>query len=459
MVAPFDTKEAFEKCLELIKLLDCGKIELKQIAKLSTERSNDGIMIGCAVCTCFIDGKECKKNLFALSGLAKELFVPDFFKKEFLTSSNVIVPPVVSAEQVQKSVKKNDEQIHLLTEQINLLKKERFSQKCEFNEKSEESLLRKKRLHLCDESLKKVFSLYSFTCSNGKTVKLTDICKKTLPPTGTGDCCAPKLLNYAYSNCFRVVSMAETFYGKSNSSRKQGELYAPCDERCGLILPTILGLHILYKDDFIAVVNKPSGLLSVPGRGPEKQDCVVNRLKNLYSECIEQPAVHRLDMETSGLMVLALTKDAHRELNRQFENREVYKEYTALIDGKILGEQQGCMKLYFRLDVENRPHQIWDEINGKEAITQWQVLGIEKYFAPNGSFRYVTRIRFIPHTGRTHQLRLAASDSHGFGIPIVGDSLYGKCGQNERLMLHSHLLEFTHPITKKRMKFENPAEF
>ena len=460
MVSPFDTQEAFKKCLELIDFLECGKIELKQLAQPGKERVENGIMVGCAVCACFFDGKEYKKNLFAVSGLARQLFVSEDFKNEFEDSGNIIVPPVVSACEIQKATKKNDEQIHLLTEQIDLLKQKRLAEEIEFEEKSEESFLRKKRLCLCDESLKSVFSLYSFFCANGKVAKLTDICKKTLPPTGTGDCCAPKLLSYAYSNGFRVVSMAETFYGKSNSSKVQGKLYAPCDERCSLILPTILGLNILYKDDFIVVVNKPSGLLSVPGRGIEKQDCVVNRLKTLFPECIAQPAVHRLDMETSGLMVLALDKDAHRELNRQFENRKVYKEYIALVDGKLLGKnQQGSMKLYFRLDVENRPHQIWDSVNGKEAITQWQVLGIQKYFAPDGTSRYVSRVLFIPHTGRTHQLRLASADAHGFGMPIIGDSLYGARLPNERLMLHAHLLEFVHPVTGKKMRFQSPPDF
>ena len=236
----------------------------------------------------------------------------------------------------------------------------------------------------------------------------------------------------------------------------------PCNSRCSIVLPAILGLRIVYRDNFIIVVNKQSGLLSVPGRGIDKQDCIVNRIKRLYPFCIEQPAVHRLDMETSGLMVLAFTKDAHRELNRQFENGEVEKKYIALIDGVLAKKKiknEGIMELYFRLDINNRPHQIWDEINGKKAITQWKIMDTENYISPSNQKRAVTRVLFTPHTGRTHQLRLASSDSHGFGLPIIGDSLYAKCEEGERLMLHASFLSFSHPVTKYKMQFTSECEF
>ena len=208
--------------------------------------------------------------------------------------------------------------------------------------------------------------------------------------------------------------MTEMFYGRDSGYRICGKTYGPCDERCALILPEILGLNILYRDDSIIVVNKQSGLLSVPGRGPEKQDCVVNRFRRLFPEAILQPSVHRLDMETSGLLVLAFTEDAHRNMNRQFENREVKKEYIAVVDGKLPENfaPDGQMELFFRVDIENRPHQIWDAVHGKNAVTEWHRIGEESYTAPDGSKRCVTRIKFIPHTGRTHQLRLAAADSH-----------------------------------------------
>ena len=213
------------------------------------------------------------------------------------------------------------------------------------------------------------------------------------------------------------------------------------------------------------MVNKQSGVLSVPGRGPEKQDCIVNRLRRIFPNCIEQPSVHRLDMETSGLMVLALNAESQRNLRIQFEKSEVHKKYIAVLDGNLIAngiKESGEMELYFRLDVENRPHQIWDSVYGKKAITQWRIIGLEKYSPPavegsvlpaKGKKHTVTRVEFTPLTGRTHQLRLASADSHGFGIPIIGDTLYGSCKEGERLLLHASYLTFTHPVTGKKMEF------
>lgn len=252
--------------------------------------------------------------------------------------------------------------------------------------------------------------------------------------------------------------MAEVFYGGDTTKKTCGASYPPCDERCALILPAMLGLNIVYRDDAVIVVNKPAGLLSVPGRGAEKQDCIASRVRRLFPRCIAQPAVHRLDMETSGLMVLAFTAESHRRLSRQFECGLVKKTYIAVLDGEIL-EQSGRMELYFRLDVENRPHQIWDAAHGKKALTDWQNLGSETYAAPDGARRRVTRLLFTPLTGRTHQLRLASADKHGLGIPIIGDSLYGTRAEGERLLLHARTLEFQHPLTGRQMRFEAGEEF
>ena len=187
----------------------------------------------------------------------------------------------------------------------------------------------------------------------------------------------------------------------------------------------------------------------------------MNRLKRLFPDCIQQPSVHRLDMETSGLLVLALNENSHRNLCRQFEEKKVQKRYVALIDGKLPEKFQktGSMELFFRVDIENRPHQIWDEVYGKNAVTEWTLLGEEIYSSPDGTKRLCSRILFIPHTGRTHQLRLAAADSHGFGVPIIGDTLYGCCEKGERLMLHAEYLNFEHPSAGKRMEFLCPAPF
>lgn len=206
-------------------------------------------------------------------------------------------------------------------------------------------------------------------------------------------------------------------------------------------------IAIIHTDPDFLVINKPGGLLAVPGRGPDKQDCVVNRIKDLYPDCIEQPAVHRLDMHTSGIMLLARTKEAHRTLSIQFEKQQVKKEYIALLDGSV-SKQRGTIRLAFRLDPNNRPYQIYDPIQGKTGISHWQNLG-EK----NGK----TYILFSPVTGRTHQLRLHASHPLGLGVPIAGDFLYGNGQDGDPMFLHANRLHILHPRTGEHLGFiSNP---
>jgi tRNA pseudouridine32 synthase / 23S rRNA pseudouridine746 synthase len=196
-------------------------------------------------------------------------------------------------------------------------------------------------------------------------------------------------------------------------------------------------IEIVFSDHDIVVVNKPGGLLSVPGRGADKQDCVVNRLRHRFPEIIAQPAVHRLDMYTSGLLVVAVSAQAHRVLSRQFATGEVKKEYIAVIEGLITAPS-GEIHLPFRLDPENRPYQIYDPVHGKMGISLWRNLGFEEER---------TRIEFRPQTGRTHQLRVHAAHHLGLGVPIVGDSLYGSGRDGNRMLLHASLLKFRHPRT------------
>lgn len=456
MFAPFPQEEAFSVCQKIFDGLQEGLFVLEQISQVSEERLDQGVMLGVLVCETV--------TLACVSGTAKQLSTAPGTQTDI-----VFVPPVVDSKKITEALSQNDLKIHQLTDEIQK-GKACGTDICE---------LKKTRLALCNESLKKVNSLYRFHCADGKLLPLEQILKNTNKgnpaPTGTGECAAPKLLNYAYAHGFAPRSMCEVYLqlplknklekfstGDSFAEKECGKVYGPCDERCALLLPEMLGLKILYRDQHIIVVDKQSGVLSVPGRGPDKQDCIVNRVRRLFPDCIQQPAVHRLDMETSGLLVLAFTKEAHRELNRQFEAGEVKKEYVALLDGVLAKKgiaPQGQMELFFRLDVENRPHQIWDEVYGKRAITQWEILDVEKYHSPDGQTKNATRVRFIPHTGRTHQLRLASADSHGFGIPIIGDTLYGTCLPGERLMLHAKNLSFTHPATGERMDFECLPDF
>jgi tRNA pseudouridine32 synthase/23S rRNA pseudouridine746 synthase len=208
-------------------------------------------------------------------------------------------------------------------------------------------------------------------------------------------------------------------------------------------------LNIIHSDPLFVVVDKPGGLLSVPGRGPDNQDCVVNRLKKMFPECISHPAVHRLDMATGGIMVLALTGESHRNLSQQFAERLVNKSYIALLEGHI-NKESGEIQLPFRLDPDNRPHQIYDSVHGKIGISQWRNLGVEGKY---------TRIEFTPITGRTHQLRVHSAHDLGLGCPIVGDTLYGNGREGDQLMLHAACLGFQHPANRKNMEFKSPAPF
>lgn len=313
------------------------------------------------------------------------------------------------------------------------------------------------RKQLSQETQKSIFELYRFHCADGSVKSLDDIFGDRKVPTGTGDCCAPKLLNHAYKHGLLPISMVEWYYGAPNRSkgRESKNYYPPCDSRCKPLLGAMLGIDIIYRDDSIIVVDKPSGLLSVPGRGEDKQDCVVNRMKRLFPLCIEQPSVHRLDMDTSGLLVLAFTQKAHRELSIQFIKRQVHKRYIALLEG-VVTAGKGKVELAFRYDPERKPRQKYDPVLGKWGTTLWEKIRVEP-FGPDA--RLVSRLRFTPLTGRTHQLRLHSAHEKGLGHPIVGDPLYGTGEAASRLMLHAYELEFIHPETKEPLHFIVEPEF
>jgi len=208
-------------------------------------------------------------------------------------------------------------------------------------------------------------------------------------------------------------------------------------------------MKIIHIDPLFVVIDKPSGLLSVPGRGEAMRDCVTERIKTLFPGCIDQPAVHRLDMDTSGLMVVARTREAHKNLSRQFAERGVEKHYIALLEGR-LPRQSGEIALPFRLDPDNRPYQIHDPVHGKMGISRWRLLAIE---------RERSRVEFIPLTGRTHQLRLHAAHPQGLDAPIVGDRLYGRGKLPGELLLHATRLTFCHPESGQRMTWESHPPF
>ena len=275
-------------------------------------------------------------------------------------------------------------------------------------------------------------------------------------PTGTGDCCAPKLLHYAASQGLKPIAMAEFWWGDGETGRKiQGEFYGACEERCqplmgfmlaGLSTPSNLDLSIVYEDEYLIAIDKPAGLLSVPGRTIDRQDSVLTRLRELYPDiCI----VHRLDRDTSGILLLARDKVTYRHLSQQFEQRQTHKVYEAILGGKIELEQ-GSIDLPLWGDPADRPRQKVDFNLGKPSLTKFQVLRqIDSY----------TRVEFMPVTGRTHQLRVHAAAPQGLGVPILGDWLYGCQADVKRLHLHARELSFVHPQTLKRVEIQTQCPF
>lgn len=297
---------------------------------------------------------------------------------------------------------------------------------------------------------------------------LCDIFSETeqkTPPAGAGECAAPKLLQYAYLHQLKPIAMAEFWWGKSPKMeiRRHGYYYPACKGKCEPILKHMLQglnieanplsntihketeLEILLEDEWLLVINKPAGMLSVPGK--TDVNSVYQQLTALYPNATGPMIVHRLDMATSGLLLIAKTKTVHQNLQAQFKNRTVKKRYIALLDGLIISDK-GTIDLPLCLNPQDRPHQIVNEAYGKPAMTNYQVLERN---------RNQTRIAFYPLTGRTHQLRVHAAHPRGLNTPIIGDELYGK--KSDRLYLHAERLEFMHPVTGKIVCLEKKAEF
>ncbi len=285
------------------------------------------------------------------------------------------------------------------------------------------------------------------------------------PPAGAGECAAPKLIHYAFEHELKPIAMAEFWWGQSPKSevRKHQQYYPACMGKCEPILKHMLldipmepnpferndaahkTLEIVYEDDCMVIVNKPTELLSVPGK--QIKDSVFTRVQQLYPEATGPLLVHRLDMATSGLLVVAKSSEIHKIVQSQFIKRQIKKRYVALLDG-IVQEDTGTINLPLRVDLDNRPNQLVCYEYGKKARTDYEVLSRN-----NNS----TLIYFYPITGRTHQLRVHAAHPSGLNCPIVGDDLYGT--KSNRLHLHAESITFQHPITLEIMTISVAPEF
>ena len=320
-----------------------------------------------------------------------------------------------------------------------------------------------------------LFTEFRLLNAAGEWKSLRDIFAETpwkIPPSGAGECCAPKLLQAAYLKGWTPIEMAEYWYGKPKGGevRRHGEHYPACRGKCLPVLSWMLrGLEVsppigedcratpesaaevIYETVLFCVVSKPSGMLSVPGKG--KSESIEDWLKSKYPDKGFLKMAHRLDQDTSGLMIAAFTPDSYKELQAQFALRKIEKEYEALLDGdyKALDiPPMGRIELPLSADILDRPRQYVDFATGKEALTEYEFIGVEE-----GRSRVV----FRPRTGRTHHLRIHAASEPGLGMPIVGDRLYGKRRAGERLHLHARRVEFDFPLDGRHYSFEVPAPF
>lgn len=309
----------------------------------------------------------------------------------------------------------------------------------------------------------KIFEAFSFKNALGETQDLNDIFGNLNAPipSGAGECSAPKLLQFAYSNDLKPIAMAEFWWGSppQNIIRKHGHFYPSCKSKCKPILGHMLQglnvaanpleedhkeyfLEVIYEDDDILAVNKPEGLLSVPGK--TKRASVLSIIQSQVQGLEGPIIVHRLDMSTSGIMLLAKNTNAYHHLQQQFADKTIRKKYIALLEG-VLKSTEGTISLPLRVDLDNRPQQMVCYEHGKEAITDYE-------FIERKGKR--SKVAFYPVTGRTHQLRVHAAHPEGLSIPIVGDDLYGKV--DKRLMLHAQEITFIHPTENQEITLSTP---
>lgn len=327
--------------------------------------------------------------------------------------------------------------------------------------------LRAERRVRSDELQAWIFAQFRMLNAKGQRRDLNDIFRAETggaPPSGAGECCAPKLLQCAYEHGLRPLCMAEFWWGESPKTelRRHLHYYPACRGKCLPILRHMLQgldvdpdplqrdddgrLEIIYEDRWMAVANKPAGMLSVPGRTERRS--VESVLRAQWGGKAEPLMVHRLDMDTSGLLIVGKSEEAHRLLRAQFEGRKVKKRYVALLDTPHLAACEGRICLPLRPDPMDRPRQVVDSVAGREAITYWRAAGQRSGHA---------RVELHPLTGRTHQLRVHCAHPEGLGAPILGDALYGR--RADRLYLHAESIELCHPATGRPLSFKAEAEF
>ena len=330
-------------------------------------------------------------------------------------------------------------------------------------------VLKKQRRELSRTLQTQMHNAYVLTNFAGETRSLRELITEGAMPTGMGDCCAPKLLHYAATHDLTPLAMAEFWWGNPSPDgyKIQGEFYGACVERCQPLMGFLLSgrrsalaappmenfakqnFQLIYEDEYLIAIAKPPELLSVPGRYLDTQDSVLSRFRQDFGNKREFYPVHRLDRQTSGILLFAHDLESLRNLSDQFQRREIHKIYEAMLSGK-LERPQGLIDLPLWGNPENRPRQQVDFQRGKPSITKFCLLGLEGNYS---------RIEFIPLTGRTHQLRVHSADPQGLGIPILGDRLYGCQAATSRLHLHARELTFRHPRSRELIHLQIPVPF
>lgn len=398
-------------------------------------------------------------------GEAKQAYAEGKRRRELQRATTTeLLPQLIHESQQQKADIHRAKQLH--KQEIEALEARLSAHNATIRRLFDE---RKRR----SESLQQwLFQQFSFLDASGQSQNLNDIFAGALIPSGAGECCAPKLLQAAYRLNMRPLAMAEFWWGNSKPGhyRQPGAFFPACRSKCHPILGHMLrGLNVepdpaahydtkqlppirfVWEDEYLAVVVKPDGWVSIPGKSD--QPCLLDEILRLRPAAKGSIIVHRLDQDTSGLMVIAKSATIHRALSQQFEQRVVEKRYIALLESSDLQRPPHfVLSIPLGPDLENLPRQQVDYDHGKEATTLCEILGTEE----KGG-RTVTRVAFYPKTGRTHQLRVHAASPEGLSAPIVGDRLYGSLA--DRMYLHADLLEFCHPITHERMHFEDSAPF
>ena len=432
------------------------------------------------------------------------------------------VPPIFDAQQPDGHFKQTEAKISALNKEIESLQAQLQStnSSAETPSLNREGRggspllsLKHQRKQMSNDLLHWLFEQYNLINYKGEVRNVVDIWrdyhnspkllrKFPLPPGGTGECCAPKLFQYAFQHGLKPLAIAEFWWGESpkREIRYHFQFYPACNGKCKPILSWQLahplpsrreggsppqpsrregaGVYVqtLFVDDQIAVVVKPEGLLSVPGNTGEIS--LYDIMRQRFPNATGPMMVHRLDQATSGIIVVAKTEFAYKQLQRQFEQREVKKRYVAMIQPTLnpsrregentseadknslnregrcgslpppRGSQRGVISLPLAPDYLDRPRQVVDYEEGKPAVTDYEFIGQEGPYY---------RVLLTPHTGRTHQLRVHCAHKDGLGMPIVGDDLYGF--HSDRLYLHAEYLSFTHPLTGEKMEFEKAPDF